>query len=181
MNTNPTSNVNLQNNPLFITGKIGNKEIAKEDLSTFLAGIKDFEWTDNNIYKSAKVVEVKPTFLHTESTSSPHYQNKNINFDVFYLDQNPHLQNFEQYKSDIENRRTQIQDKIAQKNKEFIENFFSGENLSENPDKKELLEAIRKNKIKIIQNSNLNSKLGRFIGYLTQQQNAGMNYNFEFK
>ena len=147
MNTSSSSNVNPQNpqnNPLFITGKIGNKDIAKEDLNTFLASIKDFEWTDNNIYKPAKVVEVRPTFLHNESSPSSNYQGKNINFDVFYVDQNPHLQNFQQYKTDIENRRVQIQDKILQKNKEFIDNFFPGENLNENSDKKDLLEAIKK-------------------------------------
>lgn len=163
-------NINSQINALFITGKIGNKEIAKEDLNTFLSSIKDFEWTDNNIYKSAKVCEVKPTFVQVQNSSTSIYQTKNVNFDVFYVDPNPHLENFQQYKSDIENRRTQIQDKIIHKNKEFIDNYLQGENLSENPDKKELIEAIKKNKLKIIQNSNLNSKLGRYIGYLTQQQ-----------
>lgn len=182
MNVNVNSNMN---NPYVISGKFGTKDIAREDLSTFMSSIKDFEWTDNNIYKPAKIVEVKPTFLNnrTSSSQSAYYQPKNINFDVFYVEENSHLQDFQEYKADIENRRVQAQDKIMIKKKEFIENFFPGEKVNETSDKKEILEYIKNNKSKIVMNSNLNSKLGKYIGYLNSQQNmqnANMNYNFEF-
>ena len=124
MNTN--INTNQMNNSLFIAGKIGTKDIAREDLNTFLSSIKDFEWTDNNIYKPAKVIEVNPMFAMQSSydNKASNYQSKNINFDVFYVEENPHLQNFQEYRLDIENRRTQMQDKIIQKKKEFIDNDF---------------------------------------------------------
>jgi hypothetical protein len=166
----------------FISGAIGNKNIVKEDLSTFLSGIKDFEWTDNNIYKPAKVVEVRPTFVTNVNDQSSNFQPKNVNFDLFYVEENSHLQDFQQYKMDIENRRVQLGDKILSKKKEFVDTFFPGENVNESSNKKEILEYIKSNKAKIIANSNLNNKLGKYISYLgnsglSNSGSLGMNLN----
>lgn len=46
----------------FIIGKIGNKEIAKEEIRTFIERNKEVEWTTNSIYKGATLAEVKPVF-----------------------------------------------------------------------------------------------------------------------
>jgi hypothetical protein len=157
-------------NPYIIQGGIGNKQIVKEDLNTFLASIKDFEWTDNNLYKPAKVVEVKPTFATTSKYSYQPYESKNINFDIFYIEDSGVSTNFKQYRQDMENRRTVIQDKVQSKFKDFIDNYFPGEKIGEKDFKKELLELIKNNKLKIINNSSLSNKLNKYTGYLSQQQ-----------
>ncbi len=164
----------------FISGKIGDQEVIREDLNSFMTGVKDLQWTDNNLYKPAHSVEVKPTFVPCQFDRISNYQPKNINFDSFYLEENTNLNNFQQYKTDIETKRVQIQDKILNKKKEFIDTFFPGEGVNENSDKTKFLELIRINKSKIITTSNLNGKLGKFVGYLNNQPNVGSNYNFEF-
>jgi len=174
MNIGANASNQTNNNPLLICGKIGNKEIVREDLNTFLSSIKDFEWTDNNIYKPAKVVDVKPLINLSKNNSydrmNGYYQSKNVNFDVFYVEENSRLNDFQQYKLDIESRRTQMQDKILQKKKEFLNNFLPGENINESSEKKEIMETILNNRTKIIMNSDLNLKLAKFIGHLNSQK-----------
>src|SRR4051812_43845680 len=98
MNMNMNQNFSNMN----ISGKIGNKEIANENVGHFIQSVKEFEWTGNQIYKPAKVCDIRPTFVKSSSESRDHYQPKQINFDLFLVDENKHLANFEQYKSDIE-------------------------------------------------------------------------------
>lgn len=181
-----------QNYLQIIQGGIGNKQIVREDLNTFTMSIKDFEWTDNNLYKPAQVVEVKPTFATTSKYSYKNYESKKINFDAFYIDDSEVSNNFKQYRQEIENKRTVIQDKIQSKYKDFIDNYFPGEKIGEKDFKKELIELIKNNKLKIINNnSNLSNKLSKYTGYLSQQHvqndfsllnvNQGNNYdNFNY-
>jgi hypothetical protein len=170
---------------LVISGKIGNKEIVTEDIQHFITSIKDCEWTDNNIYKPAKVVDVKPNFGGKMSLQiNESYQPRNANFDQFLVEENVHLQDFQQYKVDIEDRKIQQIEKIQTKKKDFIHTFFTlNESLSENSKKEEIIECIKTNKVNIIINSNLNQKLGKYISYLTSidsQTNLNMNYTFDF-
>ena len=185
-NMNVNINMNNQNMPNnfknFIGGRIGNKEIAREDLNTFMSSIKDFEWTDNNFYKQAKSVEIKPTFVvnSTESPNQP-FQGNLSNINQLLLEENTHMSDFQQYKYDCDNRRVQLQDKILQKKKEFVDTFFSlNDKISESSEKKQLIEAIKLDKIKIIENSFLKEKLEKFIGYMKSQESAAVNYQFDF-
>jgi hypothetical protein len=179
-------NMNNQNNPnnfkLFIGGRIGNKDIAREDLNTFMSSIKDFEWTDNNVYKQAKAVDIRPTFIVNQSESSNQSFQSNINnIDQLLLEENTHIRDFQQYKSDCDSRRVQFQDKILQKKKEFVDTFFSlNDKFSETAEKKELIDAIKLDKIKIIENSFLKEKLEKHIGYMKSQESAAVNYQFDF-
>lgn len=43
-------------------GKIGNKEIIKEDIQSFMKLCKEMDWTSNAIYKGATNSIVEPTF-----------------------------------------------------------------------------------------------------------------------
>ena len=185
MNQNYPLNDNL-NNPnnfkLIIAGRFGNKDIAREDLNTFMSSIKDFEWTDNNIYKPAKMVEIKPTFVVSQTDNSSSFQSNLANIDQLYLEENNHIKDFQQYKTDCDSRRVQLQDKILQKKKDFIDTYFQyNEKINESSDKKDLVDAIKLNKIKIIENSALKEKLEKYIGYLKSQESAAINYQFDFK
>ena len=176
-------NSNNQNNiKLIIAGKIGNKEIAREDLNTFMSSIKDFEWTDNNIYKSAKFLEIKPTFVITQSdNNSNSFQSNLASIDQFYLEENNTLRDFQQYKSDCESRKVQLQDRILQKKKDFIAAYFAyDEKLNEASEKRDLVDAIKLNKVKIIENSILKEKLEKYIGYMKSQEREAVNYQFDF-
>lgn len=153
-----------------ISGKIGNKEIAREEINSFLSSVKEFEWTDNALYKPAKVVEVKPINISLKSNiREAGYQPKNINLDQFKIQENQRLADFQQYKADLEDRKNAQQEKITQKKQEFLNNFFPNEHVvTENSDKKEFLELIKENKVKLILNTpNLDSKLGKYVSYLT--------------
>lgn len=166
-------------NSMMICGKIGNKEIAKDDISHFVSSVKDFEWTANNIYKPAKVVEVKPTFSNPKQSENP-YQPHQAKIDSFLVEETNHLADFQQYKSQCEDRKYQQIGNIAQQRNDFIKNYFPLDNLSEDSEKTEIIAHIKMNKSKIVMNSNLNSKLGNYIGYLNSQQNLNSNYNFDF-
>jgi hypothetical protein len=182
MNSN-NQNFNNQNNiNLIISGKFGNKEIVREDLNTFMSSIKDFEWTDNNIYKSAKSVEIRPTFVVNQSDNNTNsFQSNLASIDQFYLEENNHLRDFQQYKTDCDSRKVQLQDKILQKKKDFLAAFFAyDEKVNEASEKKDLIDAIKMNKVKIIENSHLKEKLEKYIGYMKSQESAAVNYQFDF-
>ena len=71
--------------------------------------------------------------------------------------------------------------RILQKKKEFVDTFFSlNDKISESSEKKQLIEAIKLDKIKIIENSFLKEKLEKFIGYMKSQESAAVNYQFDF-
>lgn len=64
-NNNNSNNNNIMNNPNqgnFIMGKIGNKEIIREDIKSFMKSSKELDWTTNPIYRGATNAIVKPTF-----------------------------------------------------------------------------------------------------------------------
>ena len=165
-------------NTMYISGRIGNKEIAKDDIQHFVQSIKDFEWTANNIYKPAKVVDVKPTFYKGNNFNEDNYipQSLNLN-EQFQIEESSHLYDFQQYKTQCEDRKFQQLSHIAQQRNDFIKNFFPNGNLSEDSEKKEIIDQIKLNLTKIVLNSNLNSKLGNYIGYLNNVQNAGYGYS----
>jgi hypothetical protein len=167
-------------NSMVITGRIGNKDIATESLNNFMSSVKEFEWTNNNIYKSAKVCDIRPTFVKPND-GNVHYQPKQINFDMFLIEENKYLANFQQYKSDIEDRKKQLTDKIEIKRKDFIANYFPND-LNEGDDKKAIINQLKFSKAKVIQNSNLSTKLGNYLSYLNNSQqnfNDTFNYNFQ--
>jgi hypothetical protein len=162
---------------MVISGRIGTKDIAREDIGNFISSIKDFEWTANNLYKPAKVCDVKPTFIQNLDLKNQ-YQAKQINFDLFLIEENQHLMDFHQYKADIEDRKKQLVEKIETKRKDFLANFFPNESIDSN-DKKAIVNLIKNNKAKLIQNSNLNGKLTTYVNSLNVPQNF-QNFNFDF-
>jgi protease II len=164
-------------NTMVISGRIGTRDIAREDIGSFISSMKDFEWTANNLYKPAKICEVKPTFIQNTEIKNQ-YQAKQINFDLFLIEENQHLTDFHQYKADIEDRKKQMHEKIEIKKKDFIANFFPNESVDVN-DKKSIINLIKANKSKLIQNSNLNSKLSTYVNSLNAPQNFNK-FNFDF-
>lgn len=176
-------NVHYPNNfKLIIAGRFGNKDIAREDLNTFMSSIKDFDWTDNNIYKPAKMIEIKPSFAITQTDNNISFQSNLSSIDQLLLEENNHIKDFKQYKADCDSRRVQLQDKILQKKKDFIDTYFQyNEKINESSEKKDLIDAVKLNKVKIIENSFLKEKLEKYIGYLKSQESAAINYQFDFK
>ncbi len=144
---------------LFIAGSLGKLEIAKEDYDTFRAAIKELEWTDNNLYKFASSSEVKPIIVQSESLSYP-----KINFNEFYIEESYHLEDFKKYINEIESKRVNQQDKLFRERQDFCKNFLDGKDPMK---KNEMLEMIKFEKKKIIANSNLKDKLGRYLTYLS--------------
>jgi hypothetical protein len=166
---------------MVISGRIGNKEIAAEHLDNFMTHVKENDWTSNNIYKTAKVCDIRPTFIKPQSEGKELYQPKSIDFSVFAIEENKYLANFQQYKSDIEDRKKQLLDKIEIKRKDFIVNYFPND-LKDTDDKKAIINQLKFSKAKVIQNSNLSTKLGNYLNYLNNSQqnfNNTFNYNFQ--
>lgn len=159
-----------------ITGKIGKREIVREEINSFIDSLKEYEWTDNNIYKTAKTADIRPTFNPKAYTNGNLYQKKNVNFDQFIVETNSRLSEFERYKYECENRRTKLQDEIAMKRKEFIEANFPRESVD--IDKKDLLELIKTNKMRILLNDpNLKPRIDKVISS-SHEVNLNTNSNF---
>jgi hypothetical protein len=173
----------MNNNNMVIGGRIGNKDIATDGINNFVQSMKEFEWTGNTIYKPAKVCDIRPTFVKSQGgsgTSGDHYQPKQINFDLFYIEENKYLANFQQYKSDIEDRKMQFLDKIETKKKDFAVSYFPND-LKDSDDKKTIIAQLKVSKSKVIQNSNLSSKLGNYLNHLNSQQNFNNNFNYNYQ
>ena len=182
---------------MLMTGKIGSSAIVNEDINRFFSAIKDIDWTDNNIYKPAKICEVKPTFEvnSNQSSYSQAFQSKSGLFDQFIIEDNSnHLSDFQAYKSDIDDRMAKNLEKINTQKKDFILNILNTDGVDENSDKHTILEAIRINMVKIITNTKLKEKLGNYVNSLdnsnqfnnvnsnnmnfnNQQLGSGNNYN----
>jgi hypothetical protein len=163
-----------------VSGRIGNKDIATESLNNFMSSVKELEWTNNNIYKPAKICDVRPTFVKP-SSSTEHYNPKPINFDLFLIEENKYLANFQQYRSDLEDRKKQIIDKIDIKRKDFIVNYFPND-LKDTDDKEAVINQLKFSKAKVIQNSNLKSQLANYVSFLnSSQQNFNNTFNYNFQ
>jgi hypothetical protein len=167
---------------MVVTGRIGNKDIASEPLNNFMSSVKEFEWTNNNLYKPAKVCDIRPTFVKPNTSDhKDHFHPKQINFDLFLIEENKYLANFQQYRSDIEDRKKQLIDKIDIKRKDFIVNYFPND-LKDTDDKQAVINQLKFSKAKVIQNSNLSTKLANYVSFLnTSQQNFNNTFNYNFQ
>lgn len=149
---------------LFMMGKIGGSVIVNEDINKFFSSIKDIDWTDNNIYKPAKICEVKPTFaINSNHSQDKGFQSKISLFDQFLIEDNSnHLNDFQAYKSDFEDRMVKINEKITTQKNDFLQ-FIGVDGIDEKSDKTKILEAIKTNLSKIVSNSKLKDKIGNFF------------------
>lgn len=160
---------------IFMTAKIGGSAIVNEDINKFFAEIKDIDWTDNNIYKPAKICEVKPTFtINNNHSYAGGYQSKISLFDQFLIEDNSnHLNDFRAYKNDYDDRMTKVNEKINTQKNDFIQ-LLSSEGIDDLSDKQKILDGIRKNISKIISNTKLKDKLGHLANSI-EQNNMNMN------
>jgi hypothetical protein len=163
----------------FMTGKIGGSLIVNEDINKFFSAIKDIDWTDNNIYKPAKFCEVKPTFtINSNHSYSQGFQTKATTFDQYLIEDNSnHLNDFKAYKSDIDDRMGKVIEKISTQKNDFLQ-LLGVDGLDETSDKSKILEAIKTNMSRIINNTKLKDKLGNLVALMENQNNQiNMNMN----
>lgn len=164
---------------MFMSGKIGGSVIVNEDINKFFSSIKDIDWTDNNIYKPAKICEVKPTFAVNSSHSQDKgFQSKISLFDQFLIEDNSnHLNDFKTYRSDFEDRMIKINEKIATQKNDFLQ-FLATDGIDEKSDKTKVLEAIKTNLSRLVVNSKLKDKIGNLVSAMDQSNvNANININ----
>lgn len=162
---------------MFMMGKIGGSVIVNEDINKFFSSIKDIDWTDNNIYKPAKICEVKPTFtVNSNHSQDKGFQSKISLFDQFLIEDNSnHLNDFKTYKNDFENRMIIINEKITTQKNDFLQ-FIGADGVDEKSDKSKILEAIKTNLSKIVSNSKLKDKIGGLV-LAMEQGNVNPNMN----
>ena len=138
--------------------------ILDSDSIKYLPSFTDLKWTDNILYQSADVVNVKPILLkYNDSNYYDKNKIKNFQFEDICLDQKCLLEDFKQFSIDYDINCNNIQEKIFNQYKEFTKKNFTDENLLNMTSKTDLIEEIKRNKIKIISNSYLNERLGKFI------------------
>lgn len=123
-NMNANSNMSNQQNLFFITGKFGNRDIAKEDLNTFIAKLKSTDWTNNPIYQHGINVDVTTSLASNNSTQSQMNNQRKGNFDSLYLNVSSRLFEFDSYKNEIIERKQKNAEEIEMKRKEFLSKFF---------------------------------------------------------
>jgi hypothetical protein len=169
------------NTNLMLTGRIGGSVIVNEDINKFFDQIKDLDWTDNNIYKPAKIVDVKPTFsVNLNSHNQGHFQSKLGFFDQFLIEDNSnHLNDFKTYKNDVENKLIRSTDRIITQKDEFLQSIKL-EGIDDSAKKSQILEAIKQNLSFIVNNnSKLKEKIGSLVNSIETQntQNNQGNYN----
>lgn len=156
-------------------GKIGGSVIVNEDINKFFSSIKDIDWTDNNIYKPAKICDIKPTFaINSNHSADKGFQSKVSLFDQFLIEDNSnHLNDFKTYRSDFEDRMMKINEKISTQKYDFLQ-FLAVDKIDEKSDKSKILEAIKTNMSKIVSNSKLKDKIGSLVLAL-EQSNSNLN------
>lgn len=165
---NYNMNMNNQQPQYFITGKFGFRDIAKEDLNTFMANLKSTEWTNNSIYQHAKNVNVTTSLSSNKNIKEPISQRKS-NFDSLYLNLSSNLFEFGNYKNEIIERKKKNDEDIDLRKKEFLWRFFPQE--MNDPGIDQLLAKISADKGGYIsQDSTLKSKLDHVLMYLNQKQ-----------
>ncbi len=167
---------------MLLTGRIGGKVIVNEDINKFFDQIKDLDWTDNNIYKPAKICEVKPTFsVNARNPNQGHFQSKLGFFNQYLIEDNSnHLNDFRTYKSDVENKYIRINDKISSQKNTFLNNInLNG--INDSSSKSDILEGIKNNLSQIVNNSKLKEKIGNLVIALeNQSQNVNLNQGNNF-
>ncbi len=163
---------------MLMVGKIGGSVIVNEDINKFFSAIKDIDWTDNNIYKPAKICEVKPTFsINSNHSYSQGYQSKISMFDQLLIEDNSnHLNDFRAYESDFDDRMIKINEKINTQKKDFIQ-LVSLEGIDEKADKSKILEAIKNNLSRIVNNTKLKDKVGNLMNAMEQANTIPNNPN----
>ncbi len=149
----------MEKKDLCVEGFIGQINIVQVPYESFISTIKELEWTDNNLYKYATNCEVKPLFLSSTSIAKPKF-----NFNEIYVEESSRLDDFITYLNDMKTRRVNHQDVLEQEKTKFKQEILEGANLN---DKSEILAVIKKDKKKIISNSNLKDKLGKYLTYLS--------------
>ena len=160
---------------MIMMGKIGGSVIVNEDINKFFSSIKDIDWTDNNIYKPAKICEVKPTFtVNLNHSEDKGFQSKISLFDQFLIEDNSnHLNDFKAYKSDFVDRMMKFNEKIVTQKSDFLQ-FIGIDGVDEKTDKMKILEAININISNIINNSKLKDKIGNLVMAM-EQSNTNSN------
>ena len=109
-------------------GKIGNKEIVRESIQSFMQNTKGQEWTSNTIYKGATNSEVKPIFSMNKKNDNTLTKFKDNVIDNYLVKDNKVLEEYFDVVQDIENKNMKVFDKIEM-NKQKICNI-SGFNQS---------------------------------------------------
>lgn len=174
MNMPPQNQFQGQFNATFISGKIGNKEIAKEDLPTFKSNLKETEWTQNPIYKNAKNADVQLTFNPKENRNNmPNFQRANIG--SYLLDIGPYLSEFNNYANDCLSKNAKMADEVEQKKNEFIKSCFPSD---ASIDMVTMLEKIKKNRCYILsKDQQLYKKVEHYLPFLADDKPNNTNNN----
>ena len=116
-------------NVMFIIGKIGNKEIIKEDLNTFMNYTKKADWTTNPYYKAASNATVSPTFkLNNQSNNTMTKFSENILNNFLVNDTS--LDQYYNFIQEIESNNMKSYDKIEY-NKQKMANFLGTSSIKE--------------------------------------------------
>lgn len=158
---------------MMLTGRIGGKMIVNDDINNFFEQIKDLDWTDNNIYKPAKIVEVKPTFsVEQHNSNQGHFQSKLGFFDQFLVEDNSnHLNDFKTYKNDVESKRIRVSDRINSQKDEFLQSI-NLDGVDDSSKKSEILDSIKNNLSQVVNNNNkLKEKIGSLVNMMDSQNN----------
>ena len=161
---------------MMLTGKIGEKVIVNEDITKFFDQIKDISWTDNNIYKPAKICEVTPTF--SDNRGNPHqghFQSKLGFFDQYLIEDNSnHLNDFKTYKNEVEAKLTRVNDRINTQKNDFLQMIDGVDDSTKKP---QILEGIKNNLSNIVNNSKLKDRIGHLVNAMENQGKSSGNTN----
>ena len=180
MNLNPQNNfMNNQNfmnqgmgnqmsvNPnTFIFAKIGQVEIANENLMTFKNNIKSTEWTQNSTYKNAKNIQITTSCGNSRNDNNQRLNFQN-NFNNYLLSFPPYLTDFANYENEIKQRFSKLDLDDKNNNKEFISKNLS--NTSTDIDFQSLLSKISENRSYILSKDQvLYKKVEKILPLLNQ-------------
>lgn len=162
MNNIGNNQFNYNQQPLpFITGKIGFWDIAKEDMNTFNNNVRLTEWTNNQIYQNAKDVDIT-TRLSLNNKNTPAFNNKQrqSKYDSLYLNFSPHLNEFENYKREYNEKAQRIKDEINSQKNNFISRIFQGNVMQYELNMETILGKIKNEKYNLMVND---PKLSRIL------------------
>lgn len=139
----------------FIMGKIGNKEIVKEDIKTFIKSTKELDWTTNPIYRGATNAKVTPTFsLNKNQDNTITKFSENV-FSNYLVNENGLLDNYYNFCSQYENQNLRVFDKIEANKQKLCQ---SG-GIRDSSIKEEIISNLNNNWKKAVTNSSELSNL----------------------
>lgn len=130
-----------------VSAKFGQKEIVSGDINNYFSPSANIEWTDNLIYRNAKLCDVTTTF--SQSNKKAQFKSNDSSFrNIFPIVDEKTFADYFDKKASFESQYLKKKDKLESLKNEFITNTLKIEN--QTGEKEKINKVIKEQFIEII-------------------------------